>query len=842
MTLPAGTRVERYVIEASIAEDEGGAASYVAVDPELGRRVELLVLPDEEAFSPTIAAARLQARLPHPNVLVVYDVGRTTEGAFVAFERFAGEPFPAWCARRHGREATLGVLLAAGRALAAAHAAGIAHGAFDGSRVVVGADGTLVRVRDFGQPADAALVRADLQALARAIDAVGAPSPRVRAALDDVRTGRVASVEALLAALEPPQRTMWRRFVAAAALGALALVAWRAGLDRTQLCSGAAQRLAGAWDPARRAAVEQALIATGRPYAAGVAASVVRALDGYADAWAGMHREACEATRVARKQPEDVLDLRMRCLEERRGELAAVTALLSHADAAMLDRAPDGAGRLPAIAACADVPALRSGLRQPRDAGERAKVDAIRGRVARARAAFGPGRWTDGKTEAEGALAEARALGFRPAIAEAAYSLGTLENALGKPREAEAAMRAAVEAAEAERHDQLVARAWVGLLFVVGAQPGRPDLAEIDRSAAAAIERLGGHAELEAARANHLGTTATRAGKLDEAAQHFERGLAGFRKALGPDSPQVGRVMANLSLVLLNGGRYEDGAKLATEGLTLFERVLGPDHPEVAVAHERLVELLGHLGRHKDALPHAERALAIREGALGKDHPDVTFALSGLGTALRGVGNLVDAERAHRRELALLEKQLGPDDPEVAGVLDELGTDERDQKKLDRALATFQRALAIRKGAKAGVDPRDLGQSWFNVGETERQRRRFKQAADALGRSRALLEKALGAGHPEVATVLLAQGELALDRGKPAEAIAPLERALEIRKSGDPLERADVEVALAKALAFSGRDGARARALAEHALATFRAAGASPPAAAEAQRLLYHLH
>jgi len=106
--------------------------------------------------------ARAMARLSHPNVLAVYDVGELDGQVFLAMELIEGGTLTAWPheKRRSWRE-VLHVFLDAARGLAAAHAAGLIHRDFKPDNVLVGADGR-VRVTDFGLASALALGPADL--------------------------------------------------------------------------------------------------------------------------------------------------------------------------------------------------------------------------------------------------------------------------------------------------------------------------------------------------------------------------------------------------------------------------------------------------------------------------------------------------------------------------------------------------------------------------------------------------------------------------------------------------------------------------------------------------------
>src|SRR5690606_1575954 len=110
------------------------------------------------------------AKLSHPNVVAVYDVGRLDDRTFIAMELVDGLTLGEWI-DEHARDLhkTLEVLLHAGRGLAAAHAAGLVHRDFKPDNVVLGHDAR-VRVIDFG------IVSASGAERVLAADAEGAPA------------------------------------------------------------------------------------------------------------------------------------------------------------------------------------------------------------------------------------------------------------------------------------------------------------------------------------------------------------------------------------------------------------------------------------------------------------------------------------------------------------------------------------------------------------------------------------------------------------------------------------------------------------------------------------------
>lgn len=83
-----------------------------------------------------------------------------------------------------------------------------------------------------------------------------------------------------------------------------------------------------------------------------------------------------------------------------------------------------------------------------------------------------------------------------------------------------------------------------------------------------------------------------------------------------------------------------------------------------------------------------------------------------------------------------------------------------------------------------------------------------------MTRALSIDEEALGREHPKLARPLIGLGRVALARGLPHDAIAPLERALRLLEGASAADRAEVRATLARALwaAPSDRGGDRRRA------------------------------
>jgi predicted Ser/Thr protein kinase len=135
----------------------GMGVVYRARDPELDRAIALKLLTpdsadDETARKRMTREARALARLSHPNVVQVYDVGTRGDEIFVAMEFIDGRDLAAWLREEKTKtnwKETLELFLEAAKGLSAAHAEGLVHRDFKPANVLVGRDGRVVVV-DFG--------------------------------------------------------------------------------------------------------------------------------------------------------------------------------------------------------------------------------------------------------------------------------------------------------------------------------------------------------------------------------------------------------------------------------------------------------------------------------------------------------------------------------------------------------------------------------------------------------------------------------------------------------------------------------------------------------------------
>ncbi len=164
----------RYTLLEEIGEG-AMAVVYAAYDSQLERKVAIKLLrahgstQDREDM---LREALALARLSHPNVVQIFEIGTFAEQSFISMEYVRGTPLSTWQAAP-GRplDEIRAVYVQAGRGLAAVHSAGIIHRDFKPGNVLVD-EACRARLVDFGL---ARILRARASAEGNA-DIVGTPA------------------------------------------------------------------------------------------------------------------------------------------------------------------------------------------------------------------------------------------------------------------------------------------------------------------------------------------------------------------------------------------------------------------------------------------------------------------------------------------------------------------------------------------------------------------------------------------------------------------------------------------------------------------------------------------
>ncbi|MCX5743888.1 MAG: tetratricopeptide repeat protein [Proteobacteria bacterium] len=829
--LARGASLGRYLVLARLGRGGMGVV-YSAYDPELDRKLAIKLLrptahgsvAQDDARTRLLREAQAMARLSHPNVIPVHDVGTIDDQVFVVMELVEGVTLKAWLAAEpRSWRASLERFAQAGRGLAAAHAAGLVHRDFKPDNVMIGGDGR-VRVLDFG--------------LARAAHDVEPPSgdgaPESSSLEGGLLSSQLTQTGTFLGTPRYMSPEQWRHepagpradqfsFCAAlyeawyrqppfpgdsiAELGMAVLehrlvppppsdvpARLRAAIERG-LCLDPADRHPSmsalldelAHDP--RTARRRALAVGALVGAIATGALVVRiasappslpcpdARPQLAGIWDGARKHAVQAAFAATGLPfqaaawrgvEQTLDRHADAWVAMHGDNCRATRVRGEQSAELLDlRMACLARDRDALAAQVDVLA-------------RADATTIQHAVDAAQALD--------RLEACADVTSLKAILPLPVEPERRRRIAATRTQLaqvgaldrtGQYAEARAKAAPTVDEARALGYAPLLAEA-LYRRAAIEQRLGDAKVAEATLNEAVLATEAAGDRSLGARAWINLVSIATDAHRFDDA-----EGYARHAKALlaaGDHERERSALALELGNLASARGQNEEALAHLREALAIRERLLGPDDVAVAVAADNLGLALVALGRIEEGLAMHRRGLAIVERAYGGEHPDVATSLSNVAIALHTLGHDDEALALERRALGIQERALGPKHPLVASTHAFIGDVLIAQHHLADARAEYQQALDIDQAS-------------------------------------------LGEDHPELAYELLGLAEVELGLDEPTPALRHAERALVLREQhpGPPSELADARFAVARALLASHGDVARAVALATSARAGFAA-------------------
>jgi tetratricopeptide (TPR) repeat protein len=876
----SGDILGRYVVVDPIGRGAMGVVVR-AYDPKLRREVALkLVQPHaatQEARARLVREAQALARLAHPNVVGVFDVEDTKHGVCIALEYVDGQDLQAWLAStdRTWRE-VLAVMLAAGRGLAAAHAAGLVHRDIKPGNILVGRDGR-VCVSDFG------LARGVRRGSADRSDPVSddeLPDDQLTEA------GMVMGTPAYMA----PEQHLGDEADARADLYALSVTAWQAwygerpfsgkslralfeakqcgpttrlqrsvpGWIRDVLVRGLATRPDERWPSVDDwvAALERGEAARRRrrvvQVGAGVGALVLAGVG--AQSWAQHEtRRQCEAEGAAIDEVwNDDSRARVRSAltasENAYGDVAADKVM------PWLD-AQSSAWTRATTEACVSFE-----LRHERDAQEQARAEwCLSDRRAELEALV-----ESLSTARDGLLERAvpAASNLSPIDCEDPVALARMPIPAPEQREPAHEVQAAIARAAARHRtgdfaeglaiaQEAVAQAetlgWAPLTAAARQREG--SLLGVMGRPEEALQALE-DAYFEAAR---VGASRVAAGAAIELVFNVGSRLARPREGLQwvrhhevamanlPDPAGLGRAsrLAQEAVVREAMGEYPTAKALHEEALALRTGALGPDHPLVATSLNNLGNVLDEMGEFDEALAMFERTLEIRRRALGDEHPEVASALVNQSGTLVDVGKVDEAREALSQALTIRERVLGPDHINVAYTVGNLGRLQWTMGDFDGAEASYLRALSILEPV-LGSDHPHIAVSLGGLATVHQAQGHLEEARPFHERALAIEEKAHGPEHPQVASTLNNLGHIELELGRHDKARAYYERSLAIREKALGPDHPAIAYTMMGVgeLAYRQARYADAVTAAERALAVREAAGASPSAIAQVQALL----
>jgi tetratricopeptide (TPR) repeat protein/tRNA A-37 threonylcarbamoyl transferase component Bud32 len=893
--LERGDVVGRYVVLSRLGAGGMGIV-YAAYDPELDRKVALKLLrsdvSESESASATGARTRLLreaqalAKLAHPNIVAVHDVGEHEGSVWLAMEYVDGTTLGSWLEqRRRSWREVVEVMSAAALGLAAAHAAGLVHRDFKPDNVMVATDGR-VRVMDLG--------------LARSVEKhVGDTSPDVETTqsaanlLLEVRVTQVGAVLGTPAYMSPEQIgglevdartdvfswcvTLWQALYGERPFSGKTLAQLAANVLEGKVQPPPRARRVPAWlrrvalrglavDPDRRfSSMEALLAAMARGRRQGSAVKWAAAVGAVAVLAGGLEAQRrYELQQRAQACVADGAAIEASWNDEVRGRVrdgllkTHVTYAESTADRVMpYFDAQAEAWREARTEACLDTRVRGRWNEEMLDKSlwcldeRRMALEALAVELGRAdETVVRKALTAASQLEPVQACRDELLLDRRPAPPEDREAVQTLRRTLsqaealglaGRHEEGLELLRTALTATDSLESPQ------PSLRFASAQSPSPPEAklrAHARRVEATLLEKAGSYVEAEeasldayveglkveawdvaaAAAVDLISTVGYRQARHAEGRVWARQAEAVAVLAGDAESLREASRLSSLAIVHWASGAHSEAKALNERALAIRENALGSGHPSVASSLNNLAIVHYSTGEYAQAKTAYERALAIYEETLGPDHPDFANSLNNLAVVHEATGAYAEAKTLHERVLAIRENAFGPDHPDLAGSLNNLANLHQLTGAYAQAKTLHERALAIKVKAR-GPDHPDVAISLNNLAAVHWAMKAYGEAKTNYERALAIRETAFGPDHAEVAESLNNLASVYQITGAYAEAEALHARALAIREKALGRDHPDVADSLGDlgALALEQGRGAEAVDWLERAVAIYDA-------------------
>jgi tetratricopeptide (TPR) repeat protein/predicted Ser/Thr protein kinase len=793
-------RLGRHLLLHRIGEGGMGVV-YAAYDVKLDRKVAIKLLRSHgnvQAQRRMLREAQAMARISHPNVVQVYEIGEHDQQTFLVMEFVDGVTLGTWLGQRErSRRELLTTFIAAGNGLAAAHEQGLVHRDFKPDNVMIRRDGRVL-VMDFGlvrgqereheaataEPLEVPLEHASAldHELTQANAIMGTPSymapEQFGGCETDARTDQFSFCVALWEALfeqRPfggasfaersravregqlvvPERSdvpTWLRSVLERGLAVAPEQRWP---SMSELLAALAR------DPTRRRRAR--LLAVGLFALAGLVVSA-------AIAWPAQQRRATitECERAGQTIEADWNETVETTLASAfaASEARFAPSVWAHTRPWIDDYARNWVSLR--TQTC-----MEAKLEHTRDqASHDSIVECLDARRATFAGLLAAWEQPDNRTVLAATQAAANLMPLSTCTSELLAERARPPEAL---KAAVADLRAQIQRIEAL---QLAGEYDDGLAQALEIRAQADELSWRPLQAEATLV---------------LGTLQSSLGKYDEARASHEQAF--FHAAAGGDDTTM--LLAATQLTYEVGyhlAQHEQGRVWGTLGEMLIERLGLAESLREAAVLGALGGVANVRGEYDEALKLFHRALEIKQAILGENHPGVANTINSIGVVRFNQAGGDDALEYFRRSLSIEQATLGPEHPGVANSLNNLAAALQQLGRYDEALEYHQLALALREAA-LGPDHPDVAGSLSNIGGLLGGRGQHEQALQLQLRALAIFEAALGLEHPEVAMTLLGIAEVESHQGQHASAAEHLRRALAIREAALGPEHPEVAVA-----------------------------------------------
>jgi tetratricopeptide (TPR) repeat protein len=265
-------------------------------------------------------------------------------------------------------------------------------------------------------------------------------------------------------------------------------------------------------------------------------------------------------------------------------------------------------------------------------------------------------------------------------------------------------------------------------------------------------------------------------GKVDEFLAAQKQSVELHEQLAGPNDPETLAAFENLGVAYNLHGDFAEALVQYRTARDAFTKLMGPTYPNIGQVDSNEAELLVEQGHPAEAIPLAEQAIKILLATRGPTHENTIDAQNTYAEALLHSGDIRRAAAYFDDREPAMSKAVEADSTDAGDLADTRASIDRAIGDPTKAITVLDRAITTRRE-----------------------------------------------DDPQLATLLTRVAQCDLDLKRPRDALAALERAVQVgtQRQLEPTKLAVAKFELARVLVATGGDAKRARSLASEALAVF---------------------
>lgn len=257
----------------------------------------------------------------------------------------------------------------------------------------------------------------------------------------------------------------------------------------------------------------------------------------------------------------------------------------------------------------------------------------------------------------------------------------------------------------------------------------------------------------------------------------------------GHPEPTEAQLVHNLGLLYSSQGRFAEAEAQYRRALALYRAAEGDRDPDVATCLNNLGATARLLGRSDEALVHFGRSLEIIASTYGRTHPDYAATTANRAMVLVDLGRLDEALEDQQRVVRLREAVQGPEHPSTVGALTNLAVVRYHRGELERAEEIQRQALDVGMEALDADHP-NVVRMLDNMNTILREQGRLDEALDFGSRAHAVTLRVLGLGdHPDAISPLVNLGRTLVELDRLEEARLRIDEALALEPKLPPRDQ-----------------------------------------------------